>query len=92
MACYIDKHKELLSMLKYYGPHDIVSSIFAKNIVSNIDSLESDIESVNCNVIDLISLYQYMWNISFIRFSSDINEYSFDGDIKSRIKLIVEKN
>lgn len=88
MPCYFDSNKELLSIIEYCGYRDFVSGIFAKNVVENLESLEKNVGSLNSDVYDLVSLYQYIWISSFKKFVTEIDEYAIGDDIKNRIKQL----
>ena len=89
MTCYFEKNKELLTMIKYYGCRDYAGCIFASNVVNNIASLEENVTSINTDVYNLTSMYQYIWILSFKKFVEEINEYKIDDDIKeSNIKFV----
>ena len=88
MTCYFEKNKELLTMIKYYGYRDYAGCIFASNVVNNIASLEENVTSINTDVYNLTSMYQYIWILSFEKFVEEIDEYKIDDDIKVRIKQL----
>lgn len=88
MTCYFESNKELLTMIEYYGSRDFAGGIFAKNVVENLESLEKNVSSINSDVYDLMSLYQYIWISSFKNFVAEIDEYAIDDNIKDRIKQL----
>lgn len=92
MPCYIEKHKDILSEINYYSSKDFTASIFINNIINNLDSLEANKESLNCEVSDFYSFYQYIWIQSVKRFIKDINEFNISIEIKDKIIKIFNIN
>ena len=88
MPCYFDSNKELLTMIEYYGYKDFAGGIFAKNVVENLETLEKNVSSMNSDVYDLNSLYQYVWISSFKKFVAEIDEFAIDDNIKDKIKQL----
>lgn len=92
MACYIEKHKDILSEINYCSSKDFTTSIFINNIINNLDSLEANKEFLNCEVSDFYSFYQYIWIQSVKRFIKDINEFNVSIEIKDKIIKIFNIN
>ncbi len=88
MTCYLENHKKLLKPIIYYGLGDYLSIDFAQNIIDHLDSLESEMDSLNCSVVDLYSLYQYLWTISLREFSAEVHGYNLPESAKLRIQKL----
>ena len=88
MACYLENHKELLEPIVYYGAGDYAGLQFAQNVIDHLDSLESEADSLNRAVVDLYSLYQYIWTLSLAKLSAEINSYNLPEDLKARIQKL----
>lgn len=89
MTCYIEKHKELLSVIKYYN--DLSGCRFTKLVLKNLNSLEMEKETLNCEIDDLMTMYQYLWSLSFQEFITNINKYEIEEFNKSRILELGKK-
>lgn len=89
MTCYIEKHKELLSVIKYYN--DLSGYRFAKLVLENLNSLEMEKETLNCEIDDLMTMYQYLWSLSFQEFVTNISKYEIEEFNKSRILELEKK-
>ena len=90
MSCYIKNHKDILPEINYFSSNDFTASTFINNIIANLDSLEENITSLDCEVNDFYSFYQYIWIQSVKRFIKDINKFNISTEIKNKIIKIFE--
>lgn len=85
MSYFIEKHKDFLSLISYYGTDNFGTNLFIKMVVENLDNITNDINNINSEVKDLMSFYQYLWVLTFKSFVQDINNVNIEQDIKEKI-------
>lgn len=85
MSYFIEKHKDFLSLISYYGTDNFGTNLFITMVVENLDDITNDINNINSEVKDLMSFYQYLWVLTFKSFVQDINNVNIEQDIKEKI-------
>ena len=78
--------KEEIKSLKYYGSGDLAGGIFVKNVVNELEALESNVSELNDDIVEVEDLFRYLWILSFHEMVLEIDKYSLNVDIKIRIK------
>lgn len=77
---------EEIKSLKYYGSGDLAGGIFVKNVIDNLDVLESNVLELNDDIVELDDLYRYLWLLSFQEMTLEIDKYNVTDNIKKKIK------
>ena len=77
---------EEIKSLKYYGSGDLAGGIFVKNVVDSLEVLESHVQELNDDIVELEDLYRYLWLLSFHEMVLDIDKYNIPNETKKRIK------
>ena len=57
--------KEEIKSLKYYGYGDLAGGIFVKNVVNELEALESNVSELNDDIVEVEDLFRYLWILSF---------------------------
>ena len=91
METLLTKIPAIDRLTRYYSNGDIADDIFLKTVIDNIDSIEENLNLLNCDFNDLECIYQYFWCYNFNKLMKDINRYNLKLEIINKLEDIVSK-